>query len=148
MTAPEPLAFPTDHDGWIAFVTDRPTQAVATVAEVDARLVAETDLDAAARLELWNDADLALRRAASEVSLLSESHPDTAVREAAEEQVQRLDAVASGRLLDRDLFTALQTVDTDAARADLGDDQRRLLAQALRDFRRGGVDLPDAERER
>ncbi|MFM9786004.1 hypothetical protein, partial [Streptomyces scabiei] len=36
----------------------------------------------------------------------------------------------------------------DAAQASLDDDQRRLLDQILRDFRRGGVDLPDVERER
>ena len=58
MTTPEPLAFPTDPAGWTAFATERPTAAVAVVADVDARLVAGTDLDAAARLELWNDAEI------------------------------------------------------------------------------------------
>lgn len=148
--APAPLVFPTDPAGWSAFVTERPTAAVALVADVDARLSGADDagLSAAERLELWNDADLALRQATGEVYLVSESHPDAAVRDAAEEQVQRLEALSAQRLLDRGLFAALLAVDTDEASANLDADERRLLAQVLRDFRRGGVDLPDADRER
>lgn len=149
MTAPAPLDFPTDPEGWLAFVTERPTAAVALVADIDARLAsAGAEVDAAARLALWNDADLALRQATSEVYLLSESHPDAAVREVAEEQVQRLEALSAGRLLDRALFAALSAVDSAEASAGLDHDERRLLTEAIRDFRRGGVDLDDAARER
>ena len=149
MTAPAPLDFPIDPEGWLAFVTERPATAVALVADIDARLAsAGAEVDAAARLALWNDADLALRQATSEVYLLSESHPDAAVREAAEEQVQRLEALSAGRLLDRDLFAALSAVDSAEASAGLDHDERRLLTEAIRDFRRGGVDLDDAARER
>lgn len=149
MTAPAPLDFPIDPEGWLAFVTARPATAVALVADIDARLAsAGAEVDAAARLALWNDADLALRQATSEVYLLSESHPDAAVREAAEEQVQRLEALSAGRLLDRDLFAALSAVDSAEASAGLDHDERRLLTEAIRDFRRGGVDLDDAARER
>ncbi len=150
MSAPEPLVFPTDPAGWRAFVADRPTAAVAAVAEVDARLVgAGGDLEslgAVARLDLWNDADLALEQAMSEVYLLSEAHPDAEVRAAAEEQVQRLETLSAGRLLDDGLFAALQAIDADSAALDA--DQSRLLTQVLRDFRRGGVDLPREQRER
>ncbi|MFT3798111.1 M3 family metallopeptidase [Microbacterium sp.] len=145
MSAPEPLTFPTDADGWLAFASERPDAAIAQTAAIDARLKAGEG-DAAARLELWNDADLALRRATHEVYLLSEAHPDAAVRTAAEDQVQRLEALSAARLLDRDLFDALAAIDADAA--GLGAGQRRLLDHVLRDFRRGGVALPDAERER
>ena len=161
MTTPEPLAFPTDPAGWTAFATERPTAAVAVVADVDARLVAGTDLDAAARLELWNDAEIALLAATNESYLLSEAHPDAAVRAIAEEQVQRLEALSASRLLDRDLFQAMAaapaaaddaaataTATAAATAADLDEQQQRLLAKVLQDFRRGGVDLPDAERER
>lgn len=149
MTAPAPLDFPIDPEGWLAFVTERPATAVALVADIDARLAsAGAEVDAAARLALWNDADLALRQATSEVYLLSESHPDAAVREAAEEQVQRLEALSAGRLLDRALFAALSAVDSAEASAGLDHDERRLLTEAIRDFRRGGVDLDDAARER
>jgi len=144
MSAPDPLVFPTDRSGWLAFVSERPTAAVALVAEVDARLVADAALPAGDRLELWNDADIALRRATSEAYLLGESHPDADVRAAAEEQVQALEALAAGRLLDRGLFTALDEADPES----LDPEQVRLREHTLRDFRRGGVDLPEQERER
>lgn len=150
MTAPAPIVYPTDLDGWRAFVAERPEAAISRVADVDARLGrADKDgLDAAARLDLWNDADLALRQATSEVYLLSEAHPDASVRGAAEERVQQLETLASGRLLDPALFAPFAAVDTDEGRGPLDDEQRRLLDEVLRDFRRGGVDLPEAERAR
>jgi len=145
MTAIEPLAFPTDAPGWSAFASVRPAVAVALVADLDARLAAaDADLDAATRLELWNDADLALRQATSEAYLLSEAHPDAAVRAAAEEQVQALEALSAARLLDDRLFAAFADLPDDGLDAD----QRRLLDHLRRDFRRGGVALPAAERER
>ena len=148
MTAPAPIVYPTDLDGWRAFVAERPEAAISRVADVDARLgrADEDGLDAAARLDLWNDADLALRQATSEVYLLSEAHPDASVRGAAEERVQQLETLASGRLLDPALFAPFAAVDTDEGRGPLDDEQRRLLDEVLRDFRRGGVDLPEAER--
>ena len=149
MTELEPLAFPTDPEGWHAFVTERPATTIALVAELDARIAGAGDagLTAAERLALWNDVELALGQATSEVYLVSESHPDAGVRAAAEDQVQRLEALSSGRLLDRALFAAMSSVAPDESDA-LSADEQRLLAQVLRDFRRGGVDLPDAERER
>ena len=61
MTSIEPLVFPTDADDWVAFASGRPAAAVALVADVDARLIdAADEMDAATRLDLWNDADLAL----------------------------------------------------------------------------------------
>lgn len=95
MTSPAPIAYPTDSYGWLAFVAERPAAAVELVAAVDERLTrtGDDDMDAAARLDLWNDADLALRQATSEVYLLSESHPDAAVRAVAEERVQQRDPV-------------------------------------------------------
>jgi len=145
MPSIEPLSFPADADGWTAFASERPATAVALVADIDARLIAASEeLDAAARLDLWNDADLALRQATSEAYLLSEAHPDAAVRAIAEEQVQTLEALSASRLLDGRLFAAF----ADLAGDGLDTDQRRLLDHVRRDFRRGGVALPEADRER
>lgn len=144
MSFPEPVTFPTDPDGWLAFVDTRPAAAIALVAGVDERLRRGGELSASARLQLWNDADIALGRAMSEVYLLGESHPDAAVREAAEAQVQALEALAAARLLDAELFSAFDGADA----ADLDAEEQRLLADILRDFRRGGVALAAAERER
>ncbi|WP_109210552.1 MULTISPECIES: M3 family metallopeptidase [Microbacterium] len=143
MTA-EPLPFPSEAAGWAAFAAERPAERLARVAEIDARLKAERALTTAERLELWNDADIALAEALSEAYVLSEAHPDAAVRETAEAQVQAVESVSAARLLDRELWASFADAEGDG----LDDDQARLLAHLLRDFRRGGVGLDDEGRER
>ncbi len=140
----EPLTLPRDLDGWRAFADERPRDLLDRVTAIDLRLISETELTLRERLSLWNEADIALAEAAAPSHLLSESHPDEGVRDAAEKQAQLVDAVQSRRLLD----TALWAVFSDADDAALDADEQRLLAQVRRDFRRGGVDLSDAERER
>ncbi|HEY9309522.1 MAG TPA: M3 family metallopeptidase [Microbacterium sp.] len=140
----EPLPFPSDAAGWAAFADERPAARIAQVREIDERLKSEPSLATVERLDLWNDADIALSEALSEAYVLSESHPDQAVRERAEAQVQTVESLSAARLLDRDLWNAF----ADAPATALDDDQARLLAHLLRDFRRGGVELDDAERER
>ncbi|MDF2990659.1 MAG: Zn-dependent oligopeptidase [Microbacterium sp.] len=144
ITAPAPLLLPTDAAGWTSFVTDRPATRRALIDTIDARLADAGDLPTAERLELWNDADIAFAEALSEAHLLSESHPDAEIRRLAEEQVQQFEALQSRRLLDRELWKAFAEADETG----LGDDQRRLLAHVRRDFRRGGVDLDEENRER
>jgi len=140
----EPLSLPRDLDGWKTFAGERPAERLARVAAIDARLVAESDLSISDRLALWNEADIALAEAAAPSHLVSESHPDAEVRDAAEKQAQAVDAVQSRRLLDR----ALWRVFADAEPSGLSRDEQRFLDQVRRDFRRGGVDLPDADRAR
>ncbi|WP_127474034.1 M3 family metallopeptidase [Microbacterium sulfonylureivorans] len=140
----EPLSFPTDAEGWLAFASDRPAERIARVARIDAELKGAHDLSTVALLELWNDTEIALAEALSGAYLLSEAHPDPAVREAAEAQVQAVEALSSSRLLDRELWAVF----ADADATGLDDAAARLLAHLLRDFRRGGVDLDDDARER
>ncbi|GAA1981971.1 M3 family metallopeptidase [Microbacterium pumilum] len=140
----EPLSFPIDAAGWERFSDERPRARLAAVQDVDARLKDGVALSAIERLELWNDADIALAEALSEANLLSEAHPDPTVRATAESHVQVMEALSSARLLDRDLWRVF----ADAAADGLDDEAARLLAHVLRDFRRGGVDLEDATRER
>ncbi|MBW9122222.1 Zn-dependent oligopeptidase [Microbacterium trichothecenolyticum] len=139
-----PLPFPSDAAGWAAFVTERPAERIARVHEIDARLTSETGLSTAERLELWNDADIALAEALSEAYVVSEAHPDAEVRETAESQVQAAESLSAARLLNRDLWGAFADASTEALDAD----QTRLLTHLLRDFRRGGVELDEADRER
>lgn len=140
------LAFPTDPAEWTTFVGDRVDAAVAAVEQADAALIAGAGT-AAEALERWNDADIALAQATSECYLLSESHPDAAVRSLAEERVQELEALSASRLLNPELFAAFSRAgDGDVSGLDA--DQQRLHAHVLRDFRRGGVDLPAEQRER
>lgn len=140
----EPLPFPSDAAGWAAFADERPAARIGQVQKIDVRLKSEPSLTTVERLELWNDADIALSEALSEAYVLSEAHPDQAVRERAEAQVQTVESLSAARLLDRDLWNAF----ADASATALDDDQARLLAHLLRDFRRGGVELGDADRER
>ncbi|MBD3943154.1 Zn-dependent oligopeptidase [Microbacterium sp. NEAU-LLC] len=141
---PEPLPFPADAAGWAAFAVERPAARVALVQELDERLRTEPALTAAERLDLWNDADIALRQAMNEAYLVSEAHPDAAVREAAEQQVQAVESLSAARLLDRGLWQGFAGADAEG----LDPDEARLLEHVLRDFRRGGVELADADRER
>jgi thimet oligopeptidase len=140
----EPLPFPDDSTAWPAFAADRPTARIQRVREIDGRLKGEQALSTRERLELWNDADIALSEALSEAYALSEAHPDAAVREIAEAQVQAVESLSASRLLDRGLWDAF----AHASAEGLDDDEARLLAHLLRDFRRGGVELDDADRER
>ncbi len=140
----EALVFPTDLDGWTAFAADRPAERVRQVEAIDERLRAESGLSTVERLELWNDTEIALGAALSEVYLLSEAHPDAAVREIAEQQVQAVEALSSSRMLDRDLWRVF----AESSAADLDADAARLLERLLRDFRRGGVELDEAQRAR
>ena len=117
---------------------------MARVREIDERLTSEPELSTLERLELWNDADIALAEALSEAYVISEAHPDAAVRETAEAQVQAVESLSAARLLDRELWNAF----ADAGADGLDADQERLLAHLRRDFRRGGVELDDAQRAR
>ncbi|MFE5407411.1 M3 family metallopeptidase [Microbacterium sp. NPDC056569] len=139
-----PLPFPSDAAGWAAFATERPAERIARVHEIDARLTSEPELATAERLELWDEADIALAEALSEAYVVSEAHPDAEVREIAESQVQAVESLSAARLLNRELWSAF----ADAATDGLDDDQARLLTHLLRDFRRGGVELDEADRER
>ncbi|HKP08921.1 MAG TPA: M3 family metallopeptidase, partial [Microbacterium sp.] len=123
---------------------DRPAERIARVHGIDARLTSEAALTTAERLELWNDADIALAEALSEAYVVSEAHPDAEVREIAEAQVQAIESLSAARLLNRGLWSAF----ADAATDGLDDGQARLLAHLLRDFRRGGVELDESERDR
>lgn len=145
MTEIEPLELPSDLDSWIAFATDRPAERRERVARIDERLKADAaGLGVLDRLRLWNDADAALGEALHASYLVSESHPDARVREAAEAQIEQTEALASARLLDRGLWEVF----ADASDEGLDEQAARMLSHLRRDFRRGGVDLDDAARER
>jgi thimet oligopeptidase len=138
------LSFPATEADWLAFATDRPQERIARVGEIDARLSTESGLTARERLELWNDADIALREAVSEAYVLSEAHPSADVRSAAEAQAQAVEALSAGRLLDQALWGAF----SELSEGDFAGDEARLIRHVQRDFRRGGVDLDEAARER
>ncbi|MSZ78291.1 MAG: peptidase M3, partial [Actinobacteria bacterium] len=95
-------------------------------------------------LELWNDLHILLANAAAACSLLSQVHPDSALREAAEEGIQELSRFSTDLMLDAAVFERLSAVPGD----DLDDGAARVLADALRAYRRAGVDRDEETRER
>ncbi|WP_304047416.1 M3 family metallopeptidase [Jatrophihabitans endophyticus] len=139
----ELLALPA-HDGWTDWLSGRVDGLLDTARGLLDRLKDGTDRMSDEVLELWNDADIALRGAGSVAGLLSEVHPDAEVRELAEDLTQRVSRVLTERGLDRELFAVVDATDADGLDAGAS----RVRTEVLRDFRRGGVDLDDDARER
>lgn len=143
MTArPDFLAFPTGTDGWTDLL-ERMDARLGRVAEIDATLKASPDLSTLERLRLWDEASLVFLELGA-ASLISEAHPDPAVRAAAEERVQAAEGLAASRLLDVDLARVFADVSADG----LDPLATRLLEFVRRDFRRGGSGLDEASRDR
>jgi thimet oligopeptidase len=142
---PEPpaLSLPSaDWEGWLA-------------SRCDGQLAAARRLTAVLKdrpegrngrqaMALWNDLNLALRNAFAVASLLSNVHPDEAVRTRAEQAEQDASRVQTETELDRDLYDVLAGVDP----GELDEDARRVHTLAVRDFHRAGVDQDEAVRAR
>ncbi|MCW2784505.1 MAG: Peptidase [Marmoricola sp.] len=139
----EPLSLPTDPAAWGAWLDDRVRgslqQAAAQIAALKATAPA-----AVAILDRWNDAEIALRNADAITSLLSAVHPDASVVVRAEEFEVEVRRFANDLHLDRDVFDQLSSLDAGA----LGSGARRVLEDALRTFRRSGVDRGEETRVR
>jgi thimet oligopeptidase len=141
---PEPLKLPTNAADWAGFVTERADTQLRRARDAVAALKDGTPRTAEQVLELWNDGDIGLHNAMSLVSLLTQVHPDEAVRSLTEEREQQATRFATERGQDRDLYRTLAAVDV----AELDGQARRLLDKTLRDFRRSGVDQDEAVRDR
>jgi thimet oligopeptidase len=76
--------------------------------------------------------------------LMSEVHPDEAIRDAARECEQEVSRFYSDLALDREMYDALSAVDVSGADADT----KRFVEHTLRDYRRAGVDKDEATRDR
>ena len=143
MTAPEPISLPTTSAGWTDWLTERGRGSLRTAADEIAALKTAPAGDTAI-LQLWNDAAIALANAFSVVSLMSSVHPDADVIELAEVMEVEARRFSSDLFLDRAVFDQLQSIRQDP----LDDGARRMLVDALRSFRRSGVELDDATRDR
>jgi thimet oligopeptidase len=76
--------------------------------------------------------------------LMSEVHPDEAIRDAARDCEQVVSRFYSDLALDRDMYDRLAAIDVAGADAAT----RRFHAHTLRDYRRAGVDRPPEVRQR
>ncbi|MBV0896034.1 M3 family metallopeptidase [Microbacterium sp. NC79] len=144
----ELLALPTSADEWMEFVTTRPDAFLAKAREHVAALKDGTPRTAVETLNLWNEVTWSLKSAGSPSYVLSECHPDPAVRDAGSERYLAAVAFETELMLDRDLFELFtNTLATDEA-SDLTAEESRLLEHTLRDLRLAGVGLDDAGRAR
>ena len=104
--------------------------------ELRPQIIASTDRTIAGTLVPYNQLLVAASSSNALAGLMSEVHPDEAIRDAAREVEQEVSRFYSDLALDRDMFDALAAVDVSAADADT----KRFVAHTLRDYRRAGVD--------
>jgi len=95
-------------------------------------------------LERYNELLTAMHASHAQAELMSEVHPDKAIREAARTCGQEVDQFRSELYLDREMFDALAAVDVSGADAET----QRFHAHTLRDYRRAGVDQAPEVRTR
>ncbi|HMG56206.1 MAG TPA: M3 family metallopeptidase [Kofleriaceae bacterium] len=95
-------------------------------------------------LERYNELLTAASASNALAGLMSEVHPDEAIRDAARDCEQEVSRFYSDLALDREMYDALAAVDVAGADADT----QRFLAHTLRDYRRAGVDKPPEVRAR
>jgi thimet oligopeptidase len=95
-------------------------------------------------LERYNELLTATLGSNALAGLMSEVHPDEAIRDAARECEQEVAQFHSELMLDREVYDALAAVEV--AGADAG--TQRFVAHTLRDYRRAGVDKPPEVRTR
>ena len=138
----EPLALPTDN--WSYWLAARVDALLQTTRDTLDRLKDGTSRGAGEVLDLWNDADIALRSAEALTATLKEVHPDEDVRALAEQRAQDVDRLRTERGLDRVLYEVIDAADP----AGLDEQATRVHNHVLRDFRRSGVDRDDATRDR
>jgi len=143
MTVLEPLALPSTPAGWSAWLEERGRGSLRTAADQIAALKDSRPGDTAI-LQVWNDASVRLANAFAVTSLMSSVHPDPEVIELAEAIEVEARRFGSDLHLDRAVHELLGSVDQEAL--DAG--ERRMLSDALRSFRRAGVELDDQTRDR
>ena len=147
--APEPLSLPADD--WKGWLEDRARGQLRRAGDEIAALKDAAPKDEVI-LQVWNDATFAIRNAAAACSLLSAVHPDPEVIGLAEQIELEVQAFRTDLFLDADVFEQLRSVDDQQVDPQndrpLDDGAQRMLHDALRDFRRSGVDRDEETRDR
>lgn len=144
MTSIDPLVLPAEESGWRPWVEERARGALAAARSAVSDLVERADGPEAV-LSAWNEISLQLADAFAVTSLMSSVHPDSEVIALAEAIEVEAHKQHTDLMLDRSVYERLAAVDPDALE-DPG--ARRVLADALRSYRRSGVDRDEETRER
>ena len=138
-----PLTLP-DAEHAEEWVHTRAADGIATARELVDKLKADPPGDALATLRQYDEVSLQLSNVAAMGSLLSNVHPDEAVRDAAEKAEQDVQRLVTELSLDRGLYDVFAALDGQG----LDDQAARLLAKVLQDFSRSGVDRDEETRAR
>jgi thimet oligopeptidase len=123
------------------------TQCLAGLRRAEAlrpQIIAEAPRTIADTLVRYNELLTAASASNAMAGLMSEVHPDEAIRDAARACEQECARFHSNLSLDREMYDALAAVDVSGADAET----RRFVAHTLRDYRRAGVDKPPEVRAR
>lgn len=139
----EPIALPAEGGDWLVWVTERATSGLSSAGS-DVCALKSAPAGDGAILPVWNDVQIALSGVFSLSSLMGAVHPDAAVMEAAESFEIEARRFSTDLYLDAGVFAQLSSL----RQAPLGGDAERVLEDALRSFRRAGVDLDDETLER
>ena len=97
-----------------------------------------------AALETFDEAFAELGNVSAVANMVANSHPDEAVRDAAEAAVETISRVITEISLDPEVYQAISALDL----SDQDDATQYYLMKTLREFRRAGVDRDDATRSR
>ena len=143
MTPPAPLQLPAADEA-LAWTEARTAEGLARAREVVEALKAADGLTATEALRRMDEVTLALSNVGALASLISNVHPDEAVRTANETAEVEVDKLVTELRQDRALYDVFAGVDASGLDATAA----RLLDKVLEDFRRAGVDKDDATRAR
>ncbi|MCW2807530.1 MAG: Peptidase [Marmoricola sp.] len=138
-----PLALPSQEAAWLEWVHERATTGLSNAGSDVAALKSAPAGDGAI-LQVWNDLQIALSGVLALSALMSVVHPEAAVMEAAEAYEIEARRFNTDLHLDAEVFAQLSSLRATG----LGEAASRVLEDALRSFRRAGVDRDDSTRER
>ena len=99
-------------------------------------------------IDLYDSAVAALSDAASRASICRNAHPDEAMRNAAEQCEQEIDAVATEFSLDRGVYEALVAIERGEEFKKVDAPTKHYVGKTLRELRRSGVDRDEQTRNR
>jgi thimet oligopeptidase len=100
--------------------------------------------DTMAALTVYDDALALLADTSGRAAIASNSHPDEAMRTAAQDCEQEVARAITELSLDRGIYDVLSSLDL----SQQAEDTRHYVAKMLREFRRAGVDRDEATRNR
>lgn len=140
---PQPLHLPAAEGNWLDWLRDRAANGIRDAAGEVAALKMAPPGDGAI-LQLWNDTQIALSGVLDVAALISAVHPDATVIEAAETFELEARRFSDDLHLDAEVFAQLSSLEE--IWLDRG--AARVLADALRSFRRSGVGASAQTRDR